>query len=214
MLITGLAFGIILSALLAIRAAYSPARHWFFLFKPLTTILILLAALLTPAFGSSPCAVLIAVGLGFSLAGDIFLMLSDKYFIWGLVSFLAAHLCYIPAFISRAGFREPPWISLPFIAIGLVLTSQIAFRARRLRWPVIVYGLVLVAMAWRACAAWAVLGSLPALLALAGALLFVVSDTLLAINRFIRRFRFAQVGVLGTYYAGQALIAASLWPIS
>jgi len=215
MLTYALAVSIVISALVAIRTAYSPTRRrWFYLFKPLTTTLILLAALLTPTFGSSPCSIFIAAGLGFSLAGDIFLMLSDKYFIWGLASFLVAHLCYIPAFISRSGFRESLWISLPFIVAAFAVVSLVASRARDMRWPATVYGLVIMVMAWRASAAWAVLGSFPALLALAGALLFVASDTLLAINRFIRQFRWSQVAVLGTYYAGQALIAASLWPIS
>ena len=128
MLTYTLAVSIVISALVAIRTAYSPARRrWFYVFKPLTTTLILLAALLTPAFGSSPCAIFIAAGLGFSLAGDIFLMLSDKYFIWGLASFLVAHLCYIPAFISRSGFRESLWISLPFIAAGPCLLRPLEF---------------------------------------------------------------------------------------
>ncbi len=215
MLTYALAVSIVISALVTIRAAYSPARRrWFYVFKPLTTILILLAAVLTPSFGSSSSAIMIAAGLGFSLAGDIFLMLPDKYFIWGLGSFLVAHLCYIPAFISRSGFRESLWISLPFVVAALAVVSLVTSRAGAMRWPATVYGLVIMVMAWRACAAWAILGSFPALLALAGALLFVASDTLLATNRFIRQFRLSQAAVLGTYYAGQALIAASLWPIS
>ena len=212
MLMTGLAVSIVVSALLTIRTAYGATRRWFYLFKPLTTSLILLAALITPAWLSNRYAPLVAAGLTFSLAGDIFLMLSDKRFIWGLASFLVAHLCTILAFTARAGFRESPWISLPFITAGAVIVAQIASRARGLRWPATLYALVLVAMAWRACATWAVLGSLPALLAMVGAGLFVVSDTLLAINRFVRRFSVAQVLVLGTYYAAQALIAWSTWP--
>lgn len=214
MLTITLAVSIVISALITIRTAYSPARRWFYLFKPLTTVLILVAALLTPAFRSSPCAPLTAVGLGFSLAGDIFLMLSDKRFIWGLASFLAAHLCYIVAFTSRTGFREPLWISLPFLAATILVVSLVASRAGHMRWPAIVYSVVIMAMAWRACAAWVVLGNSPTLLALMGAALFVVSDTLLGVNRFIRQFRLSQVVVLGTYYAAQALIAASVWPIS
>jgi uncharacterized membrane protein YhhN len=159
-----------------------------------------------------PYALLIVAGLSFSLAGDIFLMLSDRRFIWGLASFLVAHVCYILAFTGRAGFRESPWLSLPFIAAGLIIAAQIGSRARRLRWPVTLYTFVLLAMAWRACAAWVILSSLPALLAWSGAVLFVVSDTLLAINHFVRRFRPAQAVVLGTYYAAQTLIAWSIWP--
>jgi uncharacterized membrane protein YhhN len=212
MLITGLAVGVVISALITIRAAYSLRRRWFYLFKPLTTILILVMALASPILAGNSYAFWVVAGLAFSLAGDVFLMLSDKRFIWGLISFLAAHFTYIVAFTLRAGFRESPWISVPFIIAALVILAQIAPRARGLRWPVTVYGLALLAMAWRACAAWAILRSLPAFLAALGALIFVVSDTSLGVNRFVRRFRWAQVVVLGTYYTAQALIAWSTWP--
>jgi uncharacterized membrane protein YhhN len=212
MLLTSLAVSVVISALITIRAAYSPRRLWFYLFKPLTTILILLTVLASPLLRQNPYVFWVAVGLAFSLAGDIFLMLSDKRFIWGLVSFLVTHLCYILAFSLRAGFRESPWLSLPFILAALVILSQIAPRARGLRWPVTVYGLALLAMAWRASATWAILRNLSAFLAALGAVLLVISDTSLGVNRFVRRFYWAQVVVLGTYYAAQALIAWSTWP--
>ncbi len=212
MLITGLAVAVVISALITIWAAYSPRRRWFYLFKPLTTILILLMALASPILSGNPYAFWVVVALAFSLGGDIALMLPEERFIWGLASFLVAHLCYILAFSFRAGFRESPWLSLPFVIAAVVILVQIAPRARRLRWPVTVYGLTLLAMAWRACAAWAILESRPAFLAALGALLFVVSDTSLGINRFVRPFRWAQVAVLGTYYTAQALIAWSTWP--
>ena len=120
-----------------------------------------------------------------------------------------AHITRLRSLLSAAAYRDRPHTVLTIDTALLV-----ASRARDMRWPATAYGLVILVMAWRASAAWAVLGSFPALLALAGALLFVVSDTLLAINRFIRQFRWSKVAVLGTYYAGQALIAASLWPIS
>jgi len=212
MLFTVLAVSIVVSALITIRAAYNPRRRWFYLFKPLTTILILLTALASPILSGNPYAFWVVVALAFSLGGDIALMLPEEHFIWGLVSFLAAHLCYILAFTLRAGFGESPWLSLPFLIAALVILTRIAPRARRLRWPVTVYGVALLAMAWRAWAAWAILGSRPAFLAALGAIIFVVSDTSLGINRFVRRFRWAQVAVLSTYYAAQALIAWSIWP--
>ena len=212
MLITGLAVSVVISALITIRAAYSPRRRWFYLFKPLTTILILLMALASPILAGNSYAFWVVIALAFSLGGDIALMLPEERFIWGLVSFLVAHLCFILAFTLRAGFRESPWLSLPFVIAAIVILTQIAPRARRLRWPVTVYGLALLAMAWRAWAAWSILGSRPAFLAALGALLFVISDTSLGVNRFVRRFRWAQVVVLSTYYAAQALIAWSTWP--
>ena len=209
MLAYALTLAILASASLTVRAAYAAPRGWFYLFKPLTTVLVLVLAL--QAETSSPFyKYAIAAGVAFSLAGDVFLMLSAKRFVWGLVSFLVAHLIYLTVFTARAGFREPAWLALPFLAAEFCIAWQIAPRARRLCWPVTVYSLILLAMAWRACALWAVAGDTRALLAGFGALLFVVSDFVLALNRFIRRFRFAQVIVLGTYYAAQCLIAWSV----
>ncbi len=216
MLAYTLTFGIVLSALVTLRAAYAPARGWFYIFKPLTTTLILALALArfwmaAPKMAAPFYASLIVAGLGFSLAGDVCLMLSDKRFIWGIVSFLLAHLCYSAAFLSRSGLGgEPAWLGLPFLAAALLMGWQVAPRARRLRWPTTVYGLVLSIMAWRAWAVWAVTGRLPALVGGLGACLFVISDTALALNRFVRRFKYAQVLVLGTYYAAQCLIAWSI----
>lgn len=208
MLAYGLTLAAILSALATLWAAYAAPHGWFYLFKPLTTVLVLLLAL--QAAAPMPFyKYALAAGIAFSLAGDIFLMLSAKRFIWGLASFLIAHLFYITAFTTRAGFREPWWLGLPFLAAGILIVWQITPRARSLHWPTTVYSLILLTMAWRACALWAVAGDTRALLAGLGALLFVVSDFVLALNRFIRRFRYAQVVILSTYYAAQCLIAWS-----
>jgi uncharacterized membrane protein YhhN len=78
----------------------------------------------------------------------------------------------------------------------------------RLRAPVAVYVLVIAAMAWRA-AARAAAPVAGGTLALAGAVLFMVSDGLLATDRFARPFAAADGAVMVTYYAAQTLIAAS-----
>lgn len=200
-----------LSALATLGTAYFAPRTWFYLLKPLTTVLILVLALLMPADTSLYKYGLVA-GLAFSLAGDILLMLPAERFIWGLASFLIAHICYVGAFTARSGFREPAWLALPFLAVAAGLVWQIAPRAKSLRWPVTVYGLVLLSMAWRACAVWAVMGTPSAWLACLGAGLFVISDVTLALDRFVRRFWYAQLVVLGTYYAAQCLLALSVRP--
>ena len=97
-----LPFAILLSALLAI-AAHLLHRPWLiYLFKPLTTLLIFAFALLPGTFPTDNYTRAIALGLIFSLAGDIFLMLPGDYFLHGLVSFLIAHLWYWTAFFPDA----------------------------------------------------------------------------------------------------------------
>jgi uncharacterized membrane protein YhhN len=76
------------------------------------------------------------------------------------------------------------------------------------RLPVLVYMLAIVTMAWQA-ARWSGLHTAAAGLAAAGSALFVLSDSVLAWNRFARPFRAAQAVVLSTYFAAQWLIALS-----
>jgi uncharacterized membrane protein YhhN len=70
--------------------------------------------------------------------------------------------------------------------------------------------LVIAVMAWQAVARWMDVGQLGALLACIGAVLFVISDALLALNRFHRRLPAAPALKLGTYFSGQWLIALSI----
>jgi len=202
---------IAVSALLAIATAGRERRAAFYVFKPLTTLLILGLALTQPAsFDLHPFyRPLVAAGLACSLAGDVLLMLRRERFVAGLVAFLIAHLLYIRAF-TLDGVQATWWIVLPLAAYAAVLLRiLLPHVGAKLKVPVTVYALVLLAMAWAAaerCAAGLPGGTFAA----AGGLLFVASDSALAINRFARPFRGADVVILATYYAAQTLIALSI----
>ncbi len=152
---------------------------------------------------------LIIAGLIFSLAGDVFLMLPSDQFIAGLVSFLIAHIFYILAFVLDAGGAAVWWI-LPFLLYGAIIYSYLAPHVGKLRLPVIIYMLAILVMAWQALGRWLALGDMGGLLAFAGALLFVVSDSILALNRFRQPFRLARTLTMSTYYTAQWLIALSI----
>lgn len=207
-LIASIAF----AALLAIRACYlDAARRWqVYLFKPLATLLVLALAL---SFLASPAAYrwAVAAGLVFSTAGDIFLMLARERFIAGLASFLLAHLCYLYAFSTGVPLGASPLLWLPYFAAGGAVVA-VAWRglAPALRGPVIAYVAVITAMAGQAAGRWHALGGEPALWAALGAALFVVSDSLLAINRFRVPFRAERALTLGSYWVAQTLIALSV----
>src|SRR5215213_9375630 len=91
------------SALLTIRAEHREIRPQVYVFKPLTTALIILVALQAGHGTAGFYTPLIVAGLVCSLAGDVFLMLPRDRFVAGLVSFLLAHLCYVAAFASDGG---------------------------------------------------------------------------------------------------------------
>jgi uncharacterized membrane protein YhhN len=198
------------SAVLTITAQYFGPRAAVYLFKPLTTILILLIALTTSGKSAPFYRSAIVIGLLCSLAGDVFLMLPSDLFLQGLVSFLLAHLCYIAAFTSKTGPRSSALLALPFALYAALMFWILLPHVGALRWPVVIYGIVLCAMAWRACEVWRQGGGRRELCAFVGAALFVISDSALAYNRFVSEFGSSRAVVLGTYFAAQWLIARSV----
>ena len=158
-------------------------------------------------FGMHPSVRWLLCALLGSLAGDVFLMLPGL-FIPGLVSFLIAHLCYIGLF--RQG---SPWLGhRTALAATLALgVGMYAFLWQgglpvELRLPVAVYVLAIALMTAQAWARWKARPGRPALWAALGASCFMLSDSILATDRFVRPLPWALVCVLASYYAAQALI--------
>lgn len=201
---------IALSAAATMWAEHRGARRIVYLFKPLTTTLILALALAAPDAVSERYRALVCAGLVFSLAGDVFLMLPRDRFVAGLASFLVAHLFYVAAFAPWLPALHAPGALLVLAVCGIGLLRALWKDLGRLRVPVAVYAAALLVMAWQAAERWMVLGTEPALLGAIGAALFVVSDSVLAWERFAARHRYGQVVVLSTYFAAQWLIAMSV----
>jgi uncharacterized membrane protein YhhN len=195
------------SAALALVGAYAPIRWLVYVFKPLTTALIAVAAF--RAGGEPFYRAAILAGLAFSLAGDVLLMLPADRFVAGLAAFFAAHLCYVAAFLSGGPPHLPLAVLLALLAFAAVLLRALAAGAGRLLPLVSLYAGALAAMAWVAVGRWMDLHTPGAAAAALGACLFVLSDSALAVDRFGRRFHAAQALVLSTYYAAQWLIATS-----
>ena len=128
----------------------------------------------------------------------------------GLVCFLFAHLCYIAAFTVGASARAlSAWGAVALVLYGALMLRLLWPRLGKLKAPVLVYVAAILLMAWQSLNRWLVAGDAGSAAALAGALLFVASDSALAWNRFRAEFRGAQAFVLGTYFAAQWLIALS-----
>ncbi|HEX5723998.1 MAG TPA: lysoplasmalogenase [Longimicrobiaceae bacterium] len=211
LLIPFLAMAVAASALLAVAGEYGGKRRLVYAAKPLTTALILAMAALAPGAVSPLYRWAVVLGLALSLAGDVFLLLPRDRFVAGLASFFAAHLCYVAAFGSQLAGVPPAWTVLPFaLYAALLLRILWPHLPPGLRVPVTAYAAVLSAMAWAALGQWLRHGDARSALAFAGAALFVASDSLLAADRFARPFPAARALVLGTYWAAQLLIAASV----
>jgi len=192
-----------------IVADYAGRRVVVYVCKPLTIAVAMVIAATAAEGPSPPYRALILSGLACSLAGDILLMLPEKRFGAGLASFLAAHVCYVAAFAGASPAPAPPLLLAAAAAIGAGVTVPLWPHLGRYRLPVAVYVGALVALLWQS-AGWAArTGATNARLAALGAVLFTVSDAVLAHNRFRRPFRAAQGVILSTYFIAQGLIAAS-----
>lgn len=200
---------IVASTVLTIVGKYRNPRL-LYVFKPFTIGLIILLAWLTGAQEPDRYFCLVLAGLLFSAAGDVFLMLPKDRFVPGLLSFLLAHLLYIAAFIEPAGFLASPLLALPFLLGAGLLLSILLPKAGSLKVPVCIYATALAVMGWQAASRWLALQDDASLYAMIGAILFLLSDSVLAFNRFVRPFRAAETILLTTYFAAQVLIALSV----
>jgi alkylglycerol monooxygenase len=168
----------------------------------------LLIAALVPRWGESRHLTLVFLALSVSLIGDVAI---ERSFVAGLATFLVAHLLYIAALAFSANRPSAQvLVYLPAVAVFAVMLRLLAPRAGDLLVPVIVYMAVICVMLASASARAFVKGPAPsALLFFAGAAFFVVSDALIAIDRWLKPIPHAQAFILGTYYVAQGLIAAS-----
>ena len=172
--------------------------------KPLVMVLLAALALALGAGGTGVGRwLLAAIVLG--LVGDVALLGdSEPRFLGGLAAFLLGHLAYVAAFVSL-GF-DPRWV----LAGAAVVALDLATAGRRtlvaamrqdgtLGGAVAAYMLVIAAMT---VTAWGTGRPMVAL----GAVVFVVSDTVLALDRFVRPRPGSRVLVMVTYHVGQVLM--------
>ncbi|MET0331938.1 MAG: lysoplasmalogenase [Dyella sp.] len=212
-----LGLGLFIVAVGAIAGAeLEGAGHWLhWLCKPVATGLILLLAWRALPAVSTRYRRWVMAGIGVSLLGDIWLMLPGDFFVLGLLSFLCAHGCFIAALLSDTRWNAQPLaLALCLGYAALAVTVIWPGLGSSLHLPVIVYVLVLATMAGlaltRALVYRHTLMARPAALAAAGALIFLLSDSLLAWHRFRAPLPWSALWVLTTYYYALWLLAASV----
>jgi alkylglycerol monooxygenase len=146
-------------------------------------------------------------GLALSLLGDVLLLVPGR-FIPGLVAFLLAHLCYIVLFSRGVGWLPRPRMLAITLGVGALMYAVLfPGLGPVLKVAVAAYVLVIGTMAAQALGRAAVLGDAASRAVAIGAVLFMASDSLLALNRFWHPLPLAPLWVLTTYYAAQVLIA-------
>jgi uncharacterized membrane protein YhhN len=186
-------------------AHHRPTELWS---KPLT-----LVALIGAALALDPNDPVVrswfVVALVLSLVGDVFLLGDDSWFVAGLAAFLAGHLAYVVGFVLAEPWR---WSSFGLACIGLGVLAIVVGRRvvagavehrTALRVPVASYLGVISLMVASAAAAgnwWAV----------AGAVLFLSSDTILGWRQFVSHRPWMPVAIMVTYHLAQAGLVISL----
>jgi alkenylglycerophosphocholine/alkenylglycerophosphoethanolamine hydrolase len=178
--------------------------------KPLTTILVIWVAV--AAGGSRTSTVLAVIGLICCLVGDIALLDVVDRFVVGLGAFLVGHIVFIAMF-ATLHLPCPGWgiaaaiiIAVHGALIGRRIVSGAADQDPKLRIPVTAYLFVISAMFVVAVTTgrwWAV----------AGAVAFVVSDTVLGWRAFVRERSWMALAVMVTYHAALVGLALSLRPV-
>jgi uncharacterized membrane protein YhhN len=200
---------IIISAIITIFS-YDINRKLFYLFKPLTTLLIIALCFSERFEIITPYQTYIAWGLILSLAGDILLMMPERYFIHGIGAFFATHLLYLIAIVGINGWQLYLYPLIPILIFVALLLWLLLPRTGRLFYPVLAYVSIVFLLLWQASGRFIADESASAVIALAGIILFALSDSILAIDKFVRRLPMAQAMILSTYYFGQTLIALSI----
>ncbi|MFD2287422.1 lysoplasmalogenase [Pedobacter petrophilus] len=157
----------------------------------------------------------IFIGLIFSLTGDVILMYSASrsgFFSLGLVAFLLSHILYIRAFTldhkSNLNAKNPFFLwgtgALIIFCIGLFFYLQPVLGA--MQFAVLIYAIVITFMAIMALNRYGKVNVSSFQLILAGALFFLLSDSVLAINKFSRPIPQAGILIMVTYMIAQYLI--------
>ena len=157
---------------------------------------------------------LLLTGLFFSWLGDVFLLFENKhalFFIFGLVSFLTTHIFYIVFFIriqseKTSMLKKQPILIALVLAYGITLVWQLYPHLGDLKLPVMVYAAIICSMLLCSLHIFLKVNKKAAAFYLLGAAAFVVSDSLLAINKFYQPFAYAGVFIMLTYCAAQFFI--------
>lgn len=176
---------------------------WSWLFK-IIPIALLLQLALTKTNGR--VRTLLVLGLVLSAIGDVLLTMSGL-FVQGLVAFLLAQITYTVLFLRQFRWQTSrlPWAAL-IVIYGAACTMFIVPAAGDMMVPITAYMIAISVMAIAA----GFRNDQQFLWVAMGALIFMISDTLIAVNRFVSPFEYSGIAVMTTYYMAQLLICVGL----
>lgn len=149
-----------------------------------------------------------------SLIGDILLMfvhLSATFFITGLIAFLCAHSMYIIAFLKKRNLQIKPY---KFMVLLIVYSGGLFYLLKdglgNMLVPVVVYMAIILSMATTALLRKNSVSKSSFLFVFIGAICFLLSDSILAVNKFYNPFPLAGISIMLTYALAQYFIVLGI----
>lgn len=163
---------------------------------------------------------IISFSLLFSWIGDIILTFSENgilYFASGLGAFLLAHIFYIIAFSRvKSGkkkfslFELRPWLVWPLVFLFVGLISLYWKNLGMLKIPVLIYAICIITMLAYSINRYSFVNNLSWFFVFLGALLFVISDSLIGYHKFVVPVNLSRFWIMLTYILGQGFIVFGL----
>ncbi|RJX75467.1 lysoplasmalogenase [Vibrio sinensis] len=191
-------------------ASIDRGPRWLFYFSKPIPIFFLSLIAYSHVSPNDTFPVWIALGLLLSMCGDLFLMHPKDKFIAGLSCFFCAHLSYAYAFLSISNVDGLNWIFYLLAAIGVIIYLLLLPSLGEMKSAVGIYIFAILLMAWGAIDYWATYPIQSAALGAFGAIIFIISDIVLALDRFRSSSGFSRHVVMVTYYTAQCLITLSV----
>ncbi len=185
--------------------------------KPLIVLLLIAYYVVATPYRSG----IALLALGACWAGDVALMfvpVDPVWFMIGLGSFLVGHICYVVT------YRQFRWessggelmtvqkirFSMPIVLAGTGLIVVLYPVLGALRVPVMLYALAIIVMVMNGMFRYGRTSSASFWLVFAGAVMFMISDSILAINKFLMPIDLAGFWIMTTYISAQYLIVEGL----
>jgi uncharacterized membrane protein YhhN len=180
------------------------------LVKPMALLLLMFVAWLPNGLADKPQTWLVRA-LGLSWVGDV-LLLYPGLFMPGLVAFLAAHLCYFKLLTMDAPVLPSRRSLLQCLIVGGLMYAALFFNGlpKDMRLPVALYVVVIALMAAQAWGRSIHHNDKASVLTAVGATVFMLSDSLLAVDTFINPLPYAGLWVLSSYYLAQGLMVSGV----
>ncbi len=199
----------LISAMVDIYAVITNHKILEIIFKPLlmtTLVIVYLVSVKKPNFW-------LVSALFFSFWGDVLLLFKEQFFVFGLASFLLAHVLYIKitaGFLNKISPKKILIGSIPFVVFLLVLLNLIKNNLGEMLIPVVVYGIVISTFGAVALLNYMAKKSTENLWLFLGAIIFIASDSMIALNRFYESQEIYSVSIMVTYIVAQYLICKAI----